>query len=116
VFLHSRTRTVYKYSASDPASWPSCPNHAILWRAIESSARAHREVFDFARSDFGDHGLRAFKSGWGAEERPLVYTTIGGGAPKASLGRSAAAARGIIRHSPVWVSELLGRALYKYAA
>jgi CelD/BcsL family acetyltransferase involved in cellulose biosynthesis len=116
VFLHSRNRTVYKYSASDPASWPYCPNHAILWRAIESSARADREVFDFARSDFGDRGLRAFKSGWGTEERPLVYTAIGGRAPTASLGRSAAAARGIIRRSPVWVSELLGRALYKYAA
>lgn len=116
VFLHHAGRTVYKYGASDPAFWRLNPNHAIFWRAIESSIEAHRRVFDFGRSGLDDHGLRAFKAGWGTEERPLVYTTFGGGPPQAALGRSAKAARGIIRRSPVWVTQALGRALYRFAA
>lgn len=116
VFLEWKDVTIYKYGASDTRFWPARPNHAIFWHAIKTSCAAGKKTFDFGRSDFGDEGLRQFKSAWGAEERPLVYTTIGGGPPTDTLGTPARAARGMIRHAPLWVCELLGTRLYRYAA
>jgi hypothetical protein len=66
------------------------------------------------RTDDDNTGLRAFKSSWGATERPLVYT---------HLGRPHAAARGharllkpLIMRSPLVVCRALGEAFYRRAA
>ena len=79
----------------------------------------HRCVqLHFGRSDADNQGLRAFKSGWGAEEKPLVYATIGGEKRRSlphvpGLGRAVEFA---IRSSPPIVCRTLGEALYRFAA
>jgi CelD/BcsL family acetyltransferase involved in cellulose biosynthesis len=116
LFLAWRGTLTYKYGASDAAYWPLRPNHLIFWDAISwSCAHGYRTV-DFGRSDASNLGLRQFKSGWGAEETTLVYTTITDRPLHESRGQLASALRPAIRHAPPWVCRALGRLLYRYAA
>jgi CelD/BcsL family acetyltransferase involved in cellulose biosynthesis len=115
VLLHAGRTVVYKYGASAAAAWPARPNNALFDAAIRWSAEAGYERFDFGRSDFADAGLRSFKTGWGAVETPLVYSSLregdaagGDGGPRL-LGE-------VIRRSPPGVCRAIGETLYRYAA
>lgn len=115
LFLHFNMTTVYKFGASDPEGWPVRPNHLLFWTAIrESVARGDRR-FDFGRTDLGNAGLRAFKGGWGAIERPLVTSAL---RPRAGDGADGVGARALsvaIRRAPTWFGTATGRLLYRYA-
>jgi CelD/BcsL family acetyltransferase involved in cellulose biosynthesis len=116
LLLTGGASTIYKFGASDPDSWPSRPNHLILWTAIsEACERGHRR-FDFGRTDLGNSGLRAFKSSWGAVERPLRYSTLAPGAVTDGESLSARALGAAIRNGPSWVCRRSGEALYRHAA
>jgi CelD/BcsL family acetyltransferase involved in cellulose biosynthesis len=115
LFLASGGSTIYKFGASDVGSWPVRPNHLILWTAIQEACARGDRRFDFGRTDLGNRGLRDFKSSWGADERPLRYSTL---APAAAVGREGVAARALgaaIRKGPSWVCRGAGEALYRYA-
>jgi len=116
VFLTYNRTVVYKYGASDSSFWRVRPNHLLFWEAIRSACEAGYETFDFGRSDMGDTGLRSFKDGWGTREEPLVYATLADRPVGHAAGRLSAAARPVVRRSPLWVCRLLGEALYRYAA
>lgn len=118
VFLHFGGTVVYKYGASAPEHWRDRPNHLIFWRAIQDACAASERCLDLGRSDLGNAGLRAFKSHWGAKERPLLYTAIPASAPTRRgtpqhVGRRVVSAT--IRRSPPIVCRALGAALYRYA-
>ena len=120
VFLTGSRTLMYKYSASSPSLWRLRPNHLVLWTAMhEAIARGCTEM-NFGRSEVENAGLRAFKSSWGAEERPLVYSRLGdAGAKRAAAPGSGAAgklAAVAIRRSPPVVCRSLGRAFYRFAA
>jgi CelD/BcsL family acetyltransferase involved in cellulose biosynthesis len=113
VFLEAGRTVVYKYGASDAAAWSRRPNNLLFAEAIAAAAERGFAAFDFGRSDLADEGLRAFKAGWGAPERPLVYA----GADAATApGTAARAMARVIRRSPPVVCRGLGEALYRYAA
>jgi CelD/BcsL family acetyltransferase involved in cellulose biosynthesis len=119
LFLEANRTIVYKYGASDPRFWDARPNNLLFWTAIRDAAGRGCHTMDFGRSDYGDAGLRRFKSGWGAQEEPLFYTVFGGdggGPDEAGRGRAGAVLRAVIRRSPVWVCRMLGELLYRYAA
>ena len=115
VFLCSGRTLVYKYGASDEREWSYRPND-LLFRTViaDAASRGFREL-DFGRTDVADAGLRRFKSGWGAEEAPLVYTVLGD-----SRHRSAASAvrliSPLIRRMTPSFSRALGEVLYRYSA
>jgi CelD/BcsL family acetyltransferase involved in cellulose biosynthesis len=113
VFLGWNGNVTYKFGASDPLYWDLRPNNLIFWTAIrDACARGDRRL-DFGRTDLDNTGLRAFKSGWGAQEEPLYYT-FAGTAPRTETRSSALA--GLIRRSPVWFCRAVGEAAYRYAA
>jgi hypothetical protein len=116
VFLQWNGTTIYKFSASDPESTVVGATHAILWEAIRGACLAGMQDFQFGRTDAENEGLRAFKAGWGADERSLVYTTLGQTAPAQSPGRMTAMLSSAIRHSPPWVCKFVGERLYRFAA
>ncbi len=116
VFLHQNRTTIYKFGASDPSGWDRRPNHAIFWRAIQDACARGDVRMDFGRTDLGQDGLRAFKSGWGARERPLVYSSLGPGAAAGTDGLATQALAQAIRRGPSWVGRGLGAALYRFAA
>ena len=115
VFLHANGHVVYKFAASDERFRSLQPNHAVLWEAIRWGCEHGYRVLDFGRSADDDTGLRAFKGGWGAEERPLRYTTVVGAPRRSVPGGAGAALRPVLRRSPLWVVRGLGAAVYRYA-
>ena len=82
---------------------------------IRDSARRGAHTIDFGRSDLGDDGLRRFKAGWGAVESPLVSSRLGGQLVD-EPGRGARLLSPVLRRSPVFVTQAVGTALYRYAA
>ncbi len=116
LFLRSGATSVYKFGASDVDSWRLRPNHLIFWTAIQHACECGDRRLDFGRTDLGNGGLRAFKSGWGAKERPLIYSTLAPGAAAAGVGRASRALSVAIRKGPEWICRGTGEALYRYAA
>jgi CelD/BcsL family acetyltransferase involved in cellulose biosynthesis len=115
LFLTWNGTTIYKFGASDPHGLPLRPNHLLFSTAIrESCARGDRR-FDFGRTDLGNAGLREFKSGWGALERPLVYSSLPRGGARAREPVPARIAGTAIRRGPAWVCRGAGELLYRYA-
>jgi CelD/BcsL family acetyltransferase involved in cellulose biosynthesis len=116
VFLAWNGTVTYKFGASDPAHWRLRPNNLLFWEAIRRACARGDRTLDFGRTELENHGLREFKSGWGAREEPLLYT-FAGAAPRAEARRRVAGALGAtIRHSPLWVCRAVGEAAYRYAA
>jgi Acetyltransferase (GNAT) domain len=116
VFLHWNETVVYKYGASDAGALKLRPNHLLFWDVIQWACRHGYRTLDFGRTDAENKGLRSFKSGWGAVESPLVYTTFGGSPNERGGGIATEALATIIRSSPPWVCRAAGELLYKYAA
>jgi CelD/BcsL family acetyltransferase involved in cellulose biosynthesis len=116
LFLAWNGTTIYKFGASDQAAWSKRPNHALFWSAISESCRRGDRRFDFGRSDLDNTGLRSFKDGWGAIERPLVYSTLAPGGKGEREGVARRARRRVIRTAPEWFCRRLGESLYRYAA
>ena len=116
VFLRRGGRIVYKFGASDPSAWDLRPNHAIFWEAIRTGCEDGAEELDFGRTELGNEGLRSFKSGWGTEERALVYTFLGAAPSEDPSGRAQRVLGAVIRNAPPTVCRVLGERLYRYAA
>ena len=116
VFLAWGDTVIYKYGASDTAYWSLHPNHLVMWSAIRWGCEQGFRSFDFGRSDLASKGLRQFKQSWGAEGRSLVYTTVGGRAPRPGNGRLRGALGAVLRHSPPVACRVAGQLLYRYAA
>jgi CelD/BcsL family acetyltransferase involved in cellulose biosynthesis len=119
VFLAWNGTVVYKYAASDEASRWARPNHLLLWTAIRRSCEDGAHTLDFGKSDAHNQGLRKFKSGWGARERPLSYSILADTAPRARAHRSrrlSGLAEATIRRSPTWVCRAIGAKAYRYVA
>jgi len=114
-FEHNGTLTA-KYGASDPAHRSSGAGSLCDWEVMVAGAQNGFHTMDFGRTDSEAEGLRAYKSGWGADEQPLVYTQItrrARGAPRPHVGTLP---RLIIRESPTWVCRVLGEAFYRWSA
>lgn len=116
VFLTGGTTVVYKYSASDERTLRLGPNKRLLWEAIQWACMNGYKTFDFGRSDLEAEGLRRFKSGWGATETQLTYSTLGEDRTTGSgQGRLGAIASTTIRRSPAIVCRAAGL-FYRWAA
>lgn len=116
IFLLSPHALVYKYSASDPTASGLRATHLLCYEALTWASEQGLSALDWGRSDLEAEGLRAFKAGWAAEERPLVYTYVADKPPRQSSGRVYAATRVVLRHSPAWVCRAAGAAVYRFAA
>jgi CelD/BcsL family acetyltransferase involved in cellulose biosynthesis len=116
LFLAWNGTTIYKFGASDPEGWPLRPNHLLFWTAIRDACLRGDRSFDFGRTDVDNAGLRAFKSGWGGVERPLVYSTLAPGSLHGGSGRIGSMLEVAIRRGPAWVCRGVGELAYRYAA
>lgn len=112
LFLHWNGTTIYKFGASDAASWDVRPNHAIFARAIDDAIDRGDRRFDFGRTDLGNDGLRAFKRSWGGVERPLTTSVL----EPAHDGLAQRALGAAIRRGPAALCRGAGTVLYRYAA
>ena len=118
VFLAWNDTVIYKFGASDPSSLSLRPNHLLFWHAIRSACEQGFRWFDFGRTDIGHEGLRNFKLSWGADEEPLIYSTLDGklGSVPSGEGMATRMLGPIIRHGPLLLCRAFGETLYRYVA
>ena len=116
VFLAWGDTVIYKYGASDTAYWALHPNHLVMWSAIRWGCEHGFRSLDFGRSDLASKGLHQFKQSWGAEGRSLVYTFVGGKAPRPGNGRLHDVLGAVLRRAPPIACRVAGELLYRYAA
>jgi CelD/BcsL family acetyltransferase involved in cellulose biosynthesis len=116
VFLTHNGTVTYKYGASDERALRKRPNNLLMSDAIRWACEAGFQSFDFGRTEIENEGLRAFKSGWGAEEIELPYTYFADSEPKPESALRDRLMGATIRHSPTFVGRLVGEALYRHVA
>ena len=116
VYFHFGTRALYKYGASDRRCLNVRPNDLVMWEAI----RWHRDhgygALCFGRTEPENGGLRAFKNGWGAEEKMIRYALYDMGAEQFVTGSPAnrAVSSVVMRRLPIPFLQFIGRVLYKH--
>lgn len=120
VLLHWQRTIICKYAASREESLKLRPNNLLFWTAIRWGCENGYTLFDMGRTDLENTGLRKFKSGWGAEETPLAYSTLAARTllPSTSTlmaNRLMPMLQTVIRSSPLWVCRAMGELLYKHA-
>lgn len=118
IFFRFGPTVTYKFGASDPAFAHLRPNNLIMWEAIIRSARAGHRTFDFGRTSLENTGLRHFKLGWGAEERPLHYFRyqLPGARVISAPDRAHGWHNRLFRLLPPAMLRTLGAALYRHIA
>ncbi len=73
VFLHYGRNGIYKFGASATSGLHLRGNDLVMWEAIKTCRSLGCEVFSMGRTATENWGLRRFKCGFGAEERPIIY-------------------------------------------
>jgi len=116
VFLAWNGTMMYKYGASDARFWEHRPNNLLFREAIRWGCENGYHTLDWGRTDLDDQGLREFKSGWGALEEPLTYSVIGSAPASDSSSGLRKAVKAVIQRSPLWVCQVIGECLYRFAA
>jgi hypothetical protein len=101
VFLHWQQTLTYKYAASSDEGQEYRPNNLLSWTAMRGTG-------------LENDGLRRFKRGWGAEERPLTYSTLPGPVPGAGDGKLMFYMETVIQRAPPWVCKAAGELLYRH--
>ena len=73
VFVHHGRMGLYKFGASEQASLQLRANNLIMWEAMKWYAGRGYETLSMGRTFPGNEGLRRFKRGFGAHEKPINY-------------------------------------------
>ena len=116
VYFHFGTRALYKYGASDRRYLHMRPNDLVMWEAIAWYRDRGYDALCFGRTELENEGLRAFKKGWGAEEKIIRYALYDMGAKQFVAGSPAdrVVSAAILRRMPVPFLKFIGSALYRH--
>lgn len=116
VFLTFGANAAYKYAASDERFQHSRAGNLLLWEGIRRLVAEGRQVLDLGRTSFDNEGLRRFKLGWGAVERPLFSYRMR--IPEGTMIPMRDSAHAwytrILRRLPVPLLRLAGEIIYPY--
>lgn len=118
VYFHFQKTVTYKFGASDEAFQHLRGNNLVMWEAIRHHARLGFETMDFGRTSMDNDGLRRFKLGWGAAERPVDYVrfNLRSGTFASSKDGTSGMHTRIFKLLPERLSGLIGALLYNHAA
>jgi lipid II:glycine glycyltransferase (peptidoglycan interpeptide bridge formation enzyme) len=114
IFLCWHRTLVYKYSATSGHDKELSPNDPLMWSAICWGCENGLTLLDMGKSDISNQGLRYFKKRWGAEEKPLVYSSISTNPSPPKNEKLINMMQPILQKSPPWVCRLSGELLYKH--
>jgi CelD/BcsL family acetyltransferase involved in cellulose biosynthesis len=118
VYFRFQKTVTYKYGASDDSFQQLRGNNLVMWEAIKHHARAGFETMDFGRTSLDNSGLRRFKLGWGATERPVDYVRMNlrSGAFTSTKDATSGMHTRIFKFLPERLSGLIGALFYNHAA
>jgi len=116
LFMGFNETLTYKYNASDPDYLEYRPNNLIIWAAMQEGIKKGFRYFDFGKSAIANEGLRSFKDGWAAVEKPLYHSYFPTLPPE---GISFSFIKDkllspVIKSSPDFVCKIIGEVAYKY--
>jgi hypothetical protein len=118
MLLKSNATVIYEYGATIAAKKRLNPSPLLLWDAIEKACAQGYSFFDFGRCSSDDAGLNEFKLRWGSERRQLYYYSLPESSKiqlrKSNLLKSFMGF--VIKFSPLSLTQLYGRLLYKQLA
>jgi hypothetical protein len=114
VFVHLGRRAIHKFGASDSAHLHLYANHLLLWETIRRYSQGGFESLELGRTSIGNEGLRQFKLGFGAEEKPLRYCRYDYRANAFAVDRDRVEGwfNPVFRCLPLPLLRLTGRLLY----
>ena len=75
IALRSGGTVTVPWASSLRECFASCPNHSLYWKILTGAIDSGANDFDFGRSH-EDSGTYRFKRQWGAEPRPLGWTSF----------------------------------------
>ena len=118
VFFHFGRAALYKFSASDEKFKRFSANNLVLWHAIRRYAREGYASLDFGRTSLDNEGLRTFKLNWGTQEQRIDYVRYDWRAEGYVTVKDESSGwySRVFRMMPVFISRLIGTALYKHIA
>ena len=118
VFFHFGRHALYKFGSSDPAYLALRGNNLVMWEAIRRFASDGFETLNFGRTSLLNPGLRRFKEGWGAEERPIGYTRFDFRTSRfcSDSNQETGWHTSLFRKVPLPLARLAGRVLYRHMA
>jgi CelD/BcsL family acetyltransferase involved in cellulose biosynthesis len=116
IFLHWGQTLTYKFGASNPERLDLRPNNLLMWSGIRWGCENGYRTLDMGRSSLSNIGLRKFKSRWGAQESPLIYSTLSAAPLSLTGGKLESFIHTMIRNTPSWVCRATGELLYKHFA
>jgi hypothetical protein len=116
-FLHGG-QAIYKYGASDETAQHLRASNLVMWEAMKWCIRNGAKNLHLGRTSIANEGLRRFKLGWGAEEHQVEYFKYD--FRKRGYVTDTDEAFGwhnrVFRKLPVFLSRLVGAALYRHIA
>ncbi len=115
VFLLGSRHAVYKYGASDPASWKLRTNYLMFTTAFDHLAARGVQSMDFGITGQGNVSLRRFKTQWGGEERAAYFSATDARLLPDSIepGRLLT---NTIQRTPVLLGRAIGSLAYPFVA
>jgi lipid II:glycine glycyltransferase (peptidoglycan interpeptide bridge formation enzyme) len=118
IFFHLGTEALYKFGASDPDFQEFRANNLLMWEAIKSYIGQGKKTLDLGRTSSQGDGLRRYKLGWGAEERPINYYKYDFRKSHFVTAKDDSVGwyNQLFRVLPVHFSRALGALLYKHTA
>jgi CelD/BcsL family acetyltransferase involved in cellulose biosynthesis len=116
VFFCLGTKAVYKFGASDDRYSNTRPNNLVMWHAIQQLADAKVTTLHLGRTSPHNEGLRRFKLGWGATEKPISYFRFDVRSNRWATmkDRSSGIHNALFKRLPLIANRLAGAALYPH--
>lgn len=116
VFLHACGQACYKFGASDERFQQFRGSNWVMWHGIQESRRRGCTSLHLGRTAPGAEGLRRYKLGFGARETAIRYFRLemSGLSVDRVIDRSEGLPNQVFRRLPVWVSRLVGAAVYPH--
>jgi lipid II:glycine glycyltransferase (peptidoglycan interpeptide bridge formation enzyme) len=118
VYFGFGARATYKYGASDERFQHLRGNNLVMWEAIKWHAAKGFRNLHLGRTSLGNDGLRRFKLNWGAAEDKIEYVKYDLRHDRflADKDESAGWHNQLFRRLPIFLSKMVGAALYRHWA
>ena len=89
------------------------PKNPLFWTAIRYRGEI-RWMCGMGWADLANDGRREFKTRWGTQGVPLIWSTIGARAPANHEGRLMHFVQVVVRNTPLQVCKAAGELLYRH--
>jgi len=116
VYFHFGQKALYKYGASERRHLSMRPNDLVMWEAILWHRSKGFTTLCLGRTEPENGGLRAFKKGWGTEEKVIRYAWYDLKTKNFVAGNPAknALCTAVMKRLPVPFLKQVGKALYRH--